>query len=54
MSTASSFAKMVKTGAMALKAVVLRLSSNAKERELLEEDLRRIGCHRLMVKPWNL
>ena len=38
---------MMKAGAMALKAV-------AKERELLEEDMHRIGCHGLMGKPWGL
>ena len=54
MSTASSFAKMVRAGAMALKVVVPGLLSNAKEWELLEEDLRRIGYHRLLEKPWNL
>ena len=32
-STASSFARMVKVGAMALKAVVPKVLSNAKERE---------------------
>ena len=42
---------MVKVGAMALKAVV---PGNAKERELLKEDLRRIRCHGLMGKLWNL
>ena len=45
---------MVKARAMALKTVVLRVLGNAKERELLEEDLRRIGCHGLMGKPWDL
>ena len=43
-----SAARMVKAGAMALKAVVLGISKSAKDRELLEEDLRRIGCHGLM------
>ena len=51
----SSAAKMVKAGAMALKAVVPSIPKNAKEdRELLEEDLWRIGCHGLMGKPWGL
>ena len=45
---------MVKAGAMALKAVVPRVPRSAKDRELLEEDLRRIGCHDLMGKPWGL
>ena len=45
---------MVKARAMVLKAIVLGVLSNAKERELLEEDLRRIGCHGLMWKLWGL
>ena len=35
---------------MVLKAVVPGVLGNAKERELLEEDLRRIGRHELMGK----
>ena len=45
---------MVKTGAIALKAVVPSMPKNVKERELLEEDLRRIGCHGFLGKPWGL
>ena len=45
---------MVKAGAISLKAVVPGLPKNAKDRELLEEDLRRIGCHGLLGKPWGL
>ena len=45
---------MVKAGAMALKAVVPGIPKSAKDWELLEEDLRRIGCHGLMGKPWGL
>ena len=41
---------MVKAGAMALKAVVLGVPKNAKDRKHLEEGLRRIGCHGLMGK----
>ena len=47
----SSAAKMMKARAMALKAVVLGIPKSAKDRELLEEDLRRIRCHGLMEKP---
>ena len=43
-------AKMVKAEAMALKAVVLGIPKSVKDRELLEEDLQRIGCHGLMGK----
>ena len=49
-----SATRIVKAGAMALKAVVPGISKSAKDRELLEEDLRRIGCHGLMGKPWGL
>ena len=45
---------MVKARAMALNAVVPGVPSNVKEKELLEEDLRCIGCHGLMGKPWGL
>ena len=45
---------MVKAGAMALKAVVPSIPKSTRDRELLEEDLRRIGCHRFMGKPWAL
>ena len=45
---------MVKAGAMALKAVVPGVPKNARDRELLEGDLRRIGCHGFMGKPWGL
>ena len=45
---------MVKAGAMALKAVVLGVPKSVRDQELLEEDLRRIGCHGFMGKPWGL
>ena len=45
---------MVKAGAMALKAVVPGMPKSVKDRELLEEDLRRIGCHGFIGKPWGL
>ena len=47
-------ARMVKAGAMALKAVVPGIPKTVKDRELLEEDLRRIGCHGFLRKPWGL
>ena len=49
-----STTRMVKAGAMVLKAVVPSISQSAKDRKLLEEDLRRIGCHGLIGKPWGL
>ena len=46
--------KMVKAGAMALKAVVPGVPKSVRDQELLEEDLRRIGCHGFAGKPWGL
>ena len=45
---------MVKAGAMALKAVVPGIPKSAKDRELLEEDLRTIRCLEFMGKPWGI
>ena len=45
---------MVKTGAMALKAVVPGMPKSVKDWELLEEDLRQIRCHGFLGKPWGL
>ena len=45
---------MVKARAMALKAVVLGMPKSVKDRELLEEDLQRIGYHGFIGKPWGL
>ena len=45
---------MVKAGAMALKAVVPGVPKSVRDRDPLEEDLRRIGCHRFLGKPWGL
>ena len=47
-------ARMVKAGAMALKAVVPGMPKSVKNRELLEEDLRQIGCQGFIGKPWGL
>ena len=44
-------ARMVKARAMALKAVVPGVPKSVKDRELLEEDLRRIGCHGFQDRP---
>ena len=46
--------EMVKAGAMELKMVVPGVPKNVKDRELLEEDLQWIGCHRLMGRLWGL
>ena len=45
---------MVKVGAMALKAMVQGVPKSVRDRELLEEDLRQIGCHGFAGKPWGL
>ena len=45
---------MVKAGAMALKAVVPGIPKSVRDRDLLEEDLQRFGCHGFMGKPWGL
>ena len=45
---------MVKVGAMALKAVVPGVPKSMRDRDLVEEDLRRIGCHGFLGKPWGL
>ena len=45
---------MVKAVAMVLKAVVPGIPKSARDRELLKEDLRWIGCHGFMGKPWGL
>ena len=47
-------ARMMKAGAMALKAIVPGIPKTVKDRELLEKDLRRIGCHGFLGKPWGL
>ena len=47
----SNAARMVKARAMALKAVVPGIPKSVKDQELLEEDLRRIGCYGLIEKP---
>ena len=44
-------AKVVKAGSMALKVVVLGVSGNIEEWELLEEDLCCINCHGFLEKP---
>ena len=45
---------MVKAGAMSLKAVVPSIPKSMRDRDLLEEDLRWIGCHEFMGKSSGL
>ena len=47
-------ARMVKAGVMALKAIVPGVPKTVRNQELLEEDLRQIGCHGFLGKPWGL
>ena len=46
--------KMAKLLAMALKAVMLVISRRAKEKAMLEEEIRLMGCHGVMERPWCL
>ena len=43
---------MAKQASVALKAVVSVISKGAKEKAMLEEDLRRMGCYGLIQWPW--
>ena len=45
---------MAKLPIVALKAVVRIIPRGAKECMMLEEDLRWMGCHGLMERPWCL
>ena len=48
-------ARMVKAGAMALKEVVPGVPKSVRDRDFqIEEDLRQIGCHEFLGKPWGL
>ena len=50
--TESSRAGMVKQGTIALKMVSPIILRGAEEKAMLEEDLKRMGCHGLMLRPW--
>ena len=39
---------------VSLKFVTLVVSKNEKEKELLVEDLTRMGCEGLLLQPWAL
>ena len=43
---------MAKQAKVALKAMVPVITRGAEEKAMLEEDLRRMGCHGLMQQPW--
>ena len=42
---------MARQGIVALKMVVPVIPKGAEEKAMLEEDLKRMGCHRLMLRP---
>ena len=39
---------------VALKMVVLVIPKGAEEKAMLEEDVKRMGCHGLMLRPWSI
>ena len=43
---------MAKLSSVVLKAVVPVVPRGAKERAMLEDDLRQMGCYGLMERPW--
>ena len=43
---------MAKQGSVALKTVVLVIPRGVEEKAMLEGDLRKMGCHGLMQRPW--
>ena len=51
MQTKSSKAGMTKQKTITLKMVAPVIPRGAKEKAMLEEDLKRMGCHRLMLQP---
>ena len=50
--TESSMAGMAKQGTVALKMVSPVIPRGAEEKAMLEEDLKRMGCHGLVLRPW--
>ena len=50
--TESSMAGMAKQGTVALKMVSPVIPRGTEEKAMLEEDLKRMGCHGLMLWPW--
>ena len=45
---------MAKQGTIALKMVVPVIPKGAEEKAMLEEDLRWMRCHGLMLQPWSV
>ena len=54
MQTESSRVDMAKQGTIALKMVAPVIPRGAEEKAMLEEDLKRMGCHGLMLRPWSI
>ena len=46
--------EMVKQGMIALKMVASVIPRGVEEKTMLEEDLKRMGCHGLMLQPWSI
>ena len=45
---------MAKQGTVALKMVVPVIPRGAEEKVMLEEDLKQMGCHKLILRPWSI
>ena len=47
-------AAMARQGTVALKIVVPVISKGVEEKAMLEEDLKQMGCHGLMLQSWSI
>ena len=47
-------AGMAKQGTIMLKMVSPVILRRAEEKAMLEEDLKQMGCHGLMLWPWSI
>ena len=45
---------MAKQRTIALKIVVPVIPRGAEEKAMLKEDLKRMRCHGLMLRPWSI
>ena len=50
----SSRVGMAKQGMITLKMVAPVIPRGAEEKAMLEEDLKRMRCHGLMLRPWSI
>ena len=46
--------EMAKQGTIALKMVIPIISRGVEEKAMLEEDLKQMGCHGLMLQSWSI